>query len=95
MPPTVKIEKKELVVLNEEPCVIEAVITGNPTPDVKWFKDEKIIDYDDKTKYELVDNLCKLTFPCTLPEFSGMYKCAVENVVGKSEATTKIVVHGK
>ena len=95
MRPNVKIQNPELYVLIEEPCVIEAVIGGNPTPDVKWFKDDKLIDNDDNANYEFVDTICKLTIPRALPESSGLYKCVVENAVGKSEAKAQIVTQGE
>ena len=95
VPPKVEIKQSEHKVLVQTPCELQAIITGIPIPDVKWYKDEKPVEETNNTTCKFIENISALSILTCFPDNSGAYECVAENAVGKAEAKVKIVVHGK
>lgn len=74
----------------------EVRISGEPEPDIEWFKDEQPIEeggnfrieFDDTDGFVLVINSARL-------EDEGMYRCVASNSFGKAISEAELLVTGK
>ena len=86
-----KLEDK--TVSESETVKLEVKVSGNPQPDVKWYKDEVVIRSTDKRlRYEEVSNEYTLTLDKTTTDDSAVYKVVAENVFGKCETKGELKV---
>ena len=95
VPPKVELKEKVYTFLVKSDQVIEARVGGIPFPDVKWFKDEVLIEKIDFIHCEQEENISRLKFSQLKLDGAGVYKCVAENTIGKAEAKTSVVVQGK
>ena len=92
--PKVDFKQKATTVLLEKCCELEAILGGIPMPNVKWYKDDNLVEESENIKIETVDNISKLILMNAQFETSGTFKCVAENVVGKAEGKCTVTVHG-
>ena len=95
VPPKVCLKEKSYTFLVQSEQILEAQIGGIPPPEVKWFKEDILMEASDHVTLEQEENMSRLRFSQLKMDASGVYKCVAENSVGKAEAKTSIVVHGK
>ena len=76
---------------------LTAVIKGNPTPQVKWFQDEKEIKLDSRRtyKYDEASAQYTLTIKKLLTEDVGEYCLEASNAYGKCQTTAKVAIVSK
>lgn len=70
-------------------------ISGEPGPDVEWFKDEQPIEDEGNFRIEFDDsNGCTLIInPCRHND-GGLYRCVASNDFGKAVSEAELVVTG-
>ncbi|CAH1803281.1 unnamed protein product, partial [Owenia fusiformis] len=93
-PPTFLKPLEPIEVKDGEDVVLEAIVMGNPQPEVTWFKDNICIDKspDHVIVYDKYTGITRLTIPQSIPEDSGIYKCVATNPVGKAVCEASLTV---
>ena len=94
-PPKVDIQEKTKDLPIQSPYEICASVSGIPLPDVKWFKDEKLVEANENIQLETSKGFSKVRISQCLPESGGTYKCVATNEVGKAEAKSSLNIYGK
>lgn len=72
-----------------------ARVSGNPKPEVSWYKDGNIIK--ESPKYRMKrdgDSVCLYVQDCT-PEDSGIYRCIASNKEGDDTCDAQLQVVDK
>lgn len=102
--PILKQGLKDTTAKKGEQAVLKAVITGDPVPDIKWWKDEVpllpdkdpnvIINCD--TKF-IQDDLKECTYTVTIPSArhkdTGQYSLKATNKFGSVESSVSFTLH--
>jgi hypothetical protein len=66
-----------------EDVVLEVVVTGNPKPEINWFKDGKKVSGTERILLESREEVFKLKLDKAKSEDSGIYKCKAFNKSGE------------
>ena len=69
---------------------ITCKVTGYPTPQVTWSKNENSLTED---RYHVIG--WELTIVGVLFEDQGVFRCRAENVFEQTEKSVQLIVHGK
>ncbi|KTF74070.1 hypothetical protein cypCar_00016024 [Cyprinus carpio] len=91
-PPAVQVAIEDLTVRPGQPATFSAIITGQPTPDIQWFKDDKEILSNDYTEIFHSSARCSLTLLNTQIEDCGTYSCIAINSAGQASCLAKLSV---
>ncbi|XP_016431454.1 obscurin-like [Sinocyclocheilus rhinocerous] len=91
-PPAVQVAIEGLTVRPGQPATFSAIITGQPTPDIQWFKDDKEILSNDYTEIFQSSARCSLTLLNTQIEDCGTYTCIAINSAGQASCLGKLSV---
>ncbi|XP_043103008.1 obscurin [Puntigrus tetrazona] len=91
-PPAVHVAIEDLTVRPGQPATFSAIITGQPTPDIQWFKDDKEILSNDYTEIFQSSARCSLTLLNTQVEDCGIYTCISSNSAGQASCFAKLSV---
>ncbi|XP_036354448.1 hemicentin-1-like isoform X2 [Octopus sinensis] len=86
VPPQINLQSasdQDLSVIVESTIFIDCPVMGIPLPTVKWYKDGKIIDFDDQTHLMLFAGGRRLQISNTTLEDKGQYRCVATNEAGK------------
>ncbi|XP_049341975.1 obscurin [Astyanax mexicanus] len=92
-PPEVQVAMEDLCVRPGQPAAFSAVITGQPIPEIRWYKDGvELIPDDDHT--ELVQNgaRCSLTLLDVDVSDCGTYTCTATNSSGHASCHAQLTV---
>lgn len=86
---------KPLMVEEHKPAVLECVVTGKPTPEVKWYRGEKEVK-PKKGKTEIIftpeTGESKLTILEPTTEDETIYRVRATNKFGKAECRANLLV---
>lgn len=75
---------------------LEVRLSGEPEPDIEWFKDEEPIEEGRNFRIEFDDtDGCVLVINSATLEDEGMYRCVASNSFGKAIAEAELLVTGK
>ena len=75
---------------------LEARISGEPEPDIEWFKDEHPIKEGGNFRIEFDDtDGCVLVINSVKLEDEGVYRCVATNSFGKAISEAELLVTGK
>ena len=74
---------------------INVTIRGNPSPDVKWFKDDKPFKRTSRGNISARGNKFGITIFTVTPEDSGVYKCVAKSAAGTTTKTFQVDIEGK
>lgn len=85
----------EVQVAPGEDAKLLAKVTGTPTPDVSWFKDDQPITDNSKFEVKRLGDNCKLVIKDAQPSDAGIYSCIAENPDGKANSDFKVQVVDK
>lgn len=80
-------------VLDGYPVSFDCVVTGQPVPSVRWFKDGRILEEDDH--YMISDDQQgghQLIITAVVPADMGVYRCLAENSMGVSSTKAELRV---
>ncbi|XP_052419981.1 obscurin [Carassius gibelio] len=91
-PPAVQVAIEDLTVRPGQPATFSAIITGQPSPDIQWFKDDKEILSNDHTEICQSNARCSLTLLNTQIEDCGTYSCIAINSAGQASCLAKLSV---
>ncbi|XP_022798569.1 receptor-type tyrosine-protein phosphatase F-like, partial [Stylophora pistillata] len=73
---------------NKVTVTLNCTVFGNPTPDVKWTKDEIELSKNERINVsEIVGNISSLTITNTVREDEGQYRCVANNSVNTSTSS--------
>ncbi|XP_026742216.1 titin-like isoform X12 [Trichoplusia ni] len=78
----------------EEAVTFEAVYSGNPTPEIIWYKDDKVIRTDERFTIENKDNRTTCTVKKCVKELEGTYMCKAVSDIGMAITKAKLQVWG-
>ena len=85
----------DLKVNEGDKAVLKVRVIGQPTPDITWFLDDKLVEPSDRIsvtsevdQHELVIHNAKL-------DDEGMYKCVAKSEAGKAICEVELLVEGK
>ncbi|XP_051524815.1 obscurin [Myxocyprinus asiaticus] len=90
--PVVQVGIEDLTVLPGQPATFSAIITGQPIPEIQWFKDGKEILANEYTKTVQSSARCSLTLLDTHTEDCGTYTCIASNSAGQVTCHAKLTV---
>jgi hypothetical protein len=91
---TVKLFETEEVE-HGDTLVLECQVTGNPRPNITWFKQSTVIQSsNDFQMYYNEDNVAKLIIKNVTNEFEGNYTVAAKNKAGSASCSCKVFVEG-
>ena len=75
--------------------MLEVKISGEPEPDVEWFKDEQPIEDGGNFRIEFDDSDgCALIINSARLEDEGQYRCVATNEFGKAISEAELLVTG-
>lgn len=75
------------------PVSFDCVVTGQPVPSVRWFKDGKLLEEDDHYMInEDQQGGHQLIITAVVPGDMGVYRCLAENRVGVSSTKAELRV---
>uniref|UniRef100_A0A480NE76 non-specific serine/threonine protein kinase n=1 Tax=Sus scrofa TaxID=9823 RepID=A0A480NE76_PIG len=80
-------------VLDGYPVSFDCVVTGQPVPSVRWFKDGRVLEEDDH--YMISEDQQgghQLIITAVVPADMGVYRCLAENSVGVSSTKAELRV---
>lgn len=83
-------------VLDGYPVSFDCVVTGQPVPTVRWFKDGRMLEEDDH--YMISEDQQgghQLIITAVVPADMGVYRCLAENSVGVSSTKAELRVDRK
>lgn len=81
--PTIVKDLHDLDVQAGEDISLEVVITGKPSPEIKWFKNGKEIAGNERVLLDSHDEVFTVKVPDAKLDDAGVYHCLAENAVGK------------
>lgn len=84
---------KDMAVMTDEPVKFEVEVEGNPTPEIKWFKDGQQILQNEHVKMFHEAELYALLIEKTKPEDSGNYSCVASNSSGNQTGFGALTVN--
>jgi len=75
---------------------LEVRISGEPEPEIEWFKDEQPIEEGGNFRIEFDDtDGCVLVINSAKLEDEGMYRCVASNSFGKAISEAHFLVTGE
>lgn len=80
-------------VLDGYPVSFDCVVTGQPVPSVRWFKDGRVLEEDDH--YMISEDQQgghQLIITAVVPADMGVYRCLAENSAGVSSTKAELRV---
>jgi len=82
----------DVSILQGGPLTIKCPVLGVPEPKVKWLKDRKMLNTNDRMEMDCTGilNIFKMEL-----EDSGDYVCTAENFLGMDMAFSSVTVYGK
>ncbi|XP_054712056.1 obscurin-like isoform X2 [Uloborus diversus] len=83
---------KDMSVMAEEIIKFEVQIDGNPTPEVKWYKDGQQVIAGDRIKISSDKGKQMLQVLKSKPTDSGSYSCVLTNNLGSQAEFSNVVV---
>ena len=76
---------------------IEAIVKGTPTPEIRWYKENRRIYNNDRTtiKNDTTTGKATLTIVKAKQEDNGVYEIKAENIIGRVDTTCTVHVSKK
>lgn len=84
-----------LDVVEGKSAEFEAIVAGQPPPEVTWFREGHQITDSDDFKITREGNKSVLLIKEVFPEDSGIFTCRATNPAGVAECSAELFVEGK
>lgn len=81
---------KGLTIGDGERLTLQCQVTGDPEPQVAWYKDGKKLESNDFVDLKYKYGLATLKIEEVYPEDGGEYKCIAKNFVNQAETTCSV-----
>ncbi|MED6233613.1 Roundabout 1 [Ataeniobius toweri] len=89
--PTFVKRPSNVVLLADESVEFHCIVQGDPVPTVRWRKDDSDLP---RGRFEILEDHTLIVRQVASSD-EGSYTCMAENMVGKSEASATLTVHGQ
>ena len=86
---------QDLKVTEGDEAVLSCKVTGQPTPDVTWYVEDKQVLPSDRVSVETNRDRHKLVIHKAELDDEGMYKCVAKSDAGKAICEVELLVEGK
>eukprot|EP00058_Branchiostoma_floridae_P025249 XP_002610739.1 hypothetical protein BRAFLDRAFT_90925 [Branchiostoma floridae] len=83
---------KSIAVIKGKPAKFEAIVTGNPEPDVSWYLNGKEVAHTDKTQISREEGGRASLVLTSVTDDGGNVACTARNAEGSASSTAKLVV---
>ncbi|XP_023224402.1 muscle M-line assembly protein unc-89-like [Centruroides sculpturatus] len=95
--PVFRKQMKDMAVMTDKPVKFEVEVEGNPTPEIKWMKDDQELKIDNKhlKVTEEESNSYILTIDHIVKDDAGKYSCKITNEHGSDQTDANLAVAGK
>ena len=84
-----------LDVVQGKPAQFEAIVAGQPPPEVTWFREGHQITDSEEFKILREGNKSVLVIKEVFPEDSGIFTCRATNPAGVAECSAELFVEGR
>ncbi|XP_050683338.1 uncharacterized protein LOC126978524 isoform X2 [Leptidea sinapis] len=96
IPPTFTRSIRDKYNSTDNELVLECRIRGQPLPSIKWLKDNKLINTDERHNASyLADGVCRLTISNPTCDDSGNYTCRAENSMWSDQISHYVSFSGR
>ncbi|XP_050539074.1 muscle M-line assembly protein unc-89 isoform X2 [Daktulosphaira vitifoliae] len=85
----------DLIVDEEEPCLLSCKAEGNPLPTVQWYKDDMCIENNPKYQITYNNGEALLKIERVHLYHKGKYICVATNKLGSDSTSSKLLVNEK
>ncbi|MGH0174099.1 UNVERIFIED_CONTAM: hypothetical protein FKN15_071391 [Acipenser sinensis] len=92
-PPCIHVTIEDLKVQSGEEAKFEAVIEGNPTPEITWYKCGVLLSASDRVYLSQKDAECSLTLLTVSSQDRGIYTCVAKNISGEVSCKAELSVY--
>ncbi|XP_067843076.1 striated muscle preferentially expressed protein kinase isoform X2 [Heptranchias perlo] len=87
-PPVFHVKLKDQMLLEGDPLTLCSLPAGSPSPNVTWFKDQRLLVSDDRVKIvSCPDGRQLVTILKTSKKDVGIYECAATNPLGTASSS--------
>jgi hypothetical protein len=86
---------KDVVCQEGQSAQFSTTVSGNPTPNIQWFREGTLIPQSADFQMYLQGNKAILQIKVTYPEDSGRFTCRATNSVGQAETSAMLTAHSK
>lgn len=93
--PRFPIKLKDLTAVDGTSVRLECQVTGAPTPEVRWYRDNEPLIEGEKYQFEVNDEMHALIINDISEEDSGNYKVIARNSAGREHCTADVTVKRK
>uniref|UniRef100_UPI0009B37A6A obscurin n=1 Tax=Monopterus albus TaxID=43700 RepID=UPI0009B37A6A len=91
-PPSIQVPTEDLCAEPGQPATFTAIITGRPTPKIKWYKDGENLISNENVEIVQHGARCSVTIVCPEGEDSGIYTCFAYNDSGHASCQAQLAV---
>ncbi|XP_025203889.1 titin-like, partial [Melanaphis sacchari] len=85
-------ELKDERAIENETIVFECQFSGNPTPVIIWYRDDKIVRNSSNIQVKITDTKTTLTIKKVTKEDEGVYICKANSNLGEAKNKAKLYV---
>lgn len=90
--PRFTLKPKDVDAVERTSVRLECRVTGAPTPEVRWYRDNEPLIEGDKYQFDVDDGLYSLVINDVTEDDSGHYKVIARNSAGREHATADVTV---
>nr|AKR04374.1 peroxidasin [Chilo suppressalis] len=83
--PEIQLEPKDTLVYFGDNVGFTCVATGNPKPEIIWFRDSKALPLADDSRYEVMDNGTLMVHDAD-ETAEGVFECIAKNAIGEARS---------
>ncbi|XP_066257893.1 uncharacterized protein [Euwallacea similis] len=94
-PPIFITPLRDIAVVSGQTAKFECIVQSEPSPNIIWSKDGRIIENSKDRQIHFRNGVCRLTILPAYPEDAGTYACTATNPVGSINTTATLQVPGE
>ncbi|NXD28022.1 MYOM3 protein, partial [Spelaeornis formosus] len=83
-------------IMEDKTLCLTCCVSGDPYPEISWFKNEKVIEFKDRYKMDVKGSVVTITIEKVCNEDTGKYSIYVKNKYGSEmgQVTISVYKHG-
>ncbi|KAK9500897.1 hypothetical protein O3M35_002066 [Rhynocoris fuscipes] len=86
---------RDIAVVSGQTARFECIVQAEPTPNIIWAKDGRIIEESLNHEIQFRNGVCRLTIPQAFSYDAGTYSCTATNNVGTQTTSSTLQVPGE